>query len=69
MERLFACLGQLPAPDCQVLGMTYFEELPAEHIARFMGTTLGNVRVRRHRAMARLRACRERRRGAGDTRE
>lgn len=55
--RLFGCLEQLDARASTVLRMTYMEERAPEEIAEGMGTTLGNVRVIRHRAIARLQRC------------
>src|SRR5262249_49022231 len=47
-------LGQLETSDRELLEMTYGQELTAEEIGRRLGLTVGNVRVRRHRAIRRL---------------
>jgi RNA polymerase sigma-70 factor, ECF subfamily len=39
--------------------LTFFADEPADGIARALGTTAGNVRVVRHRALGALRACLE----------
>jgi RNA polymerase sigma-70 factor (ECF subfamily) len=45
---------RLPAPDRDLLRMTYGEGLDTQEIARRLGLTEGAVRVRRHRAISRL---------------
>jgi RNA polymerase sigma-70 factor (ECF subfamily) len=47
-------LERLEGEDREILTMTYAEALPTVDIARKLGTTEGNVRVRRHRALGRL---------------
>jgi len=47
-------LGRLEASDRELLEMSYGEELTTEEIGRRLGLTVGNVRVRRHRAIRRL---------------
>lgn len=47
-------LGQLGDEDRQVLSLTYSEALTSAEIARRLGISEGNVRVRRHRALRRL---------------
>ena len=47
-------LERLDAEDREVLTLTYGDSLPSGDIARRLGTTEGNVRVRRHRALGRL---------------
>jgi RNA polymerase sigma-70 factor, ECF subfamily len=58
-ERLTECLGGLPDRDRTVLALTFYAERSAEEIARELGTSSGNVRVVRHRALARLQDCLE----------
>jgi RNA polymerase sigma-70 factor (ECF subfamily) len=48
------CLGRLEAGDREVLVLSYEQTLGAEEIGRRLGLTAGAVRVRRHRALARL---------------
>lgn len=57
VDRLDRCLEGLPARERAVLQLTFYAERSGEEIARELGTTTGNVRVVRHRAVARLRAC------------
>lgn len=47
-------LGRLDAEDREILTLTFSEALPTGDLARRLGTTEGNVRVRRHRALGRL---------------
>lgn len=55
--RLYACLEKLDERAFAVVRMSFMEErLPGE-IADALGTTQGNVRVIRHRAVARLQKC------------
>lgn len=55
--RLGSCLGHLDARGLRVVLLTFQEERSAEEIAAELGTTPGNVRVIRHRAMAALQRC------------
>lgn len=48
------CLDRLQESDRRLLAMSYDEALGAEEIGRRMGLTAGAVRVRRHRALAKL---------------
>ncbi len=57
--RLERCLMRLAEREMGVVVLTYIADWPPERIATAFGTTPGNVRVIRHRAMARLRACLE----------
>jgi len=57
--RLFLCLRQLPERDHQVIRMTFMEDRDTDEVARRMGLTEGNVRVVRHRALAKLHDCME----------
>ena len=57
--RLEQCVMRLAEREMGVVVLTYIEDWPPERIAAAFGTTTGNVRVIRHRAMTRLRACLE----------
>jgi RNA polymerase sigma-70 factor (ECF subfamily) len=57
--RLFLCLRQLPERDHQVIRMTFMEDRGTDEVAKRMGLTEGNVRVVRHRALAKLHDCME----------
>ncbi len=56
-EHLARCLEVLGDRERAVLLMTFYEERSAAAIAEVVSTTQGNVRVIRHRAIARLREC------------
>jgi RNA polymerase sigma-70 factor (ECF subfamily) len=58
-DRLADCLGRLQARDRTVVALTFYAERSAEEIARELGTSPGNVRVLRHRALDRLHDCLE----------
>ena len=55
--RLFGCMSGLPEREASVLRMSFWEDRPAEEIAQRIGASTGNVRVIRHRALAKLAAC------------
>jgi RNA polymerase sigma-70 factor (ECF subfamily) len=55
--KLSIHLGMLPAREQHVLLLSYRDEQTADEIARLLGTTAGNVRVIRHRALATLERC------------
>jgi RNA polymerase sigma-70 factor, ECF subfamily len=57
LDRIEACLGQLAERERVVVLMTFYAERTAADTARELGITEGNVRVIRHRAVARLREC------------
>lgn len=57
VDRLDRCLEGLPPRERAVLQLTFYAERSGDEIARELGTTAGNVRVVRHRAVAHLRAC------------
>ncbi len=57
--RLFRCLQRLPERDSQIVRMTFMEDRAADDIGQRLGLTAGNVRVLRHRALARLHDCLE----------
>jgi RNA polymerase sigma-70 factor, ECF subfamily len=59
-DRLADCLAALAIRDRAVVALTFYVERSAEEIARELGTSPGNVRVLRHRALARLHDCLER---------
>lgn len=56
-ERLVGCLQALPERERSSVILTFCQELPTEEIAADLGVTGGNLRVIRHRALERLRAC------------
>lgn len=58
-DRLARCLERLPARERAVVVLTFYAERSAEEIARELGTSRGNVRVVRHRALVRLHECLE----------
>lgn len=55
--RLEACLRGLDDRDRAVVFATFVEDRDADEIGRAMQLSAGNVRVIRHRALARLQAC------------
>jgi RNA polymerase sigma-70 factor (ECF subfamily) len=55
--RLETCLAGLEARERAVVLATFVEERDAAEIAAALSLTAGNVRVIRHRALARLQAC------------
>lgn len=56
-ERLRRCVEHLPVRERTVILLTFYGERSGDEIAVELGTTAGNVRVVRHRAMARLQTC------------
>lgn len=58
-DHLDACLSRLGARERAVLVLTFHSERSALEVGRELGLTAANVRVIRHRAMARLRTCLE----------
>jgi RNA polymerase sigma-70 factor (ECF subfamily) len=56
-RRLTTCLERLPPRERTILVMTFYAERAGEEIARELGTTLGNVRIARHRALKQLHGC------------
>ena len=58
-DRLTDCLARLPARDRTVVALTFYLDRSADEIARELGTSAGNVRVLRHRALGRLHDCLE----------
>lgn len=55
--RLEACLRALDARDRAIVLATFVEDRDADEIGSAMRLSAGNVRVIRHRALARLQAC------------
>lgn len=53
------CLGALGERERSVVLLTYCEDWPGQRIADELGTTAGNVRVLRHRAIEKLWTCLE----------
>lgn len=58
-EKLAGCLEALAERERSVLVHTFFAEQSADEVAQALALTAGNVRVIRHRALARLRGCME----------
>ena len=59
LDRLARCLEGLPERDRSVIVLSFYAEAASEEIGSELGLKPGNVRVVRHRALARLRACLE----------
>lgn len=59
LDRLARCLDRLAARERTVVVLSFYEDRGSDAIASDLGTTAGNVRVVRHRAIARLRDCLE----------
>ena len=60
VRRVATCMGELDQRDRTVVALSFFDELSAPEIATTVGTSAGNVRVMRHRALTALRECFER---------
>lgn len=56
-DKLAACLHRLSERERTVVVLTFFADKRAEDVAKELGLSAGNVRVIRHRALARLRGC------------
>jgi RNA polymerase sigma-70 factor (ECF subfamily) len=56
-ERLRGCLAALPERERTVLVLTFYDDRPADAVGAELALSAGNVRVIRHRALERLRAC------------
>ena len=56
-KRLAHCLEHLPERERTVLLLTFYDDMPAETLARELNLSPANVRVIRHRGLERLRAC------------
>lgn len=59
LERLEQCCGQLPQDQQAAVLMSFVHWRTSAEIAAALGTTAGNVRVLRHRALETLRECME----------
>lgn len=59
LDGLARCLERLPERERSVVVMSFYAEAGSEQIGGELGLSTGNVRVVRHRALARLRACME----------
>jgi RNA polymerase sigma-70 factor (ECF subfamily) len=57
--RLVSCFDRLPPRARTVVALSFFAERSTEEIAEELGTSPGNVRVVRHRALTQLHACME----------
>lgn len=57
VRALVRCLTTLDERGRSVVHLSFHQERSAEQIAAELGTTAGNVRVVRHRAVAQLRRC------------
>jgi RNA polymerase sigma-70 factor (ECF subfamily) len=55
--RLASCMEALPERDRTVLVLSFVQEQSSEEIGATLGIAATHVRVLRHRALARLRAC------------
>lgn len=51
------CLDRLSERERSVLIMTFYDDQPAKSVAEELGLSEANVRVIRHRALGKLRAC------------
>jgi RNA polymerase sigma-70 factor (ECF subfamily) len=58
-DKLAGCLQALAERERTVVVMTFFADKASDEVAKTLGLAAGNVRVIRHRALARLRACME----------
>lgn len=56
-RSLERCLESLPQRERTVVLMTFYDDSPADVVAKALGLAAGNVRVIRHRAVERLRRC------------
>lgn len=56
-DRLAHCLESLPERERTVLMLTFYDDMPAEALARELNLSQANVRVIRHRGLERLRVC------------
>jgi RNA polymerase sigma-70 factor (ECF subfamily) len=57
MQRLAECLKGLAERDRTVVSLSFFDEQSASEVGDALGMQPGNVRITRHRAIARLRSC------------
>jgi RNA polymerase sigma-70 factor (ECF subfamily) len=56
-DRLAGCLDALSERERSVVVLSFFADKPADEVGEELAISGGNVRVIRHRALARLRAC------------
>ena len=56
-DKLAGCLQALAERERTVVVMTFFADKSGDEVAKELGLSAGNVRVIRHRALGRLRAC------------
>jgi RNA polymerase sigma-70 factor (ECF subfamily) len=56
-DRLAKCLEALAGRERTVVALTFFADKDGEEVSKDLGITAGNVRVIRHRALAKLREC------------
>jgi RNA polymerase sigma-70 factor, ECF subfamily len=56
-ERLAQCLDELGPRERTIVALTFYAEQAPADIARDLATSIGNVRVIRHRAIAHLHEC------------
>jgi RNA polymerase sigma-70 factor (ECF subfamily) len=56
-DRLAKCLEALAERERTVVALTFFADKDGEEVSKDLGITAGNVRVIRHRALAKLREC------------
>lgn len=56
-DRLAGCLAALSERERSVVALTFFADKAADEVGVELAISAGNVRVIRHRALARLRAC------------
>ena len=57
LDRLERCMAQLSDRERSVVFLTFYAESGAASVAAELGVSEGNVRVIRHRALAKLRGC------------
>jgi RNA polymerase sigma-70 factor (ECF subfamily) len=58
-DKLAECVQRLAERERTVVVLTFFADKSGDEVAKELGLSAGNVRVIRHRALARLRACME----------
>jgi RNA polymerase sigma-70 factor (ECF subfamily) len=59
LDQVTRCLGALSERERSVVVLSFYAERPSDEIGAQLGLSSVNVRVVRHRALARLRACME----------
>ena len=55
--RLRGCMHRLPEREHDIVRMSFLEDQTAEEVGARLGLSAGNVRVIRHRALAKLSSC------------